>query len=305
MPMPITTFSIVAGSQACDGRCPFCVSAMTGYDILPSCRKINEPLFAKASRLAQIGGTTTALITGKGEPTLYPDEVTRYLQLLSPWQFPLVELQTNALRIGHLAAGRAPEVLTRDTLQLWHSYGLNTVAVSTVGVRAEHNKRVYADDYPELAATISFLHEIGFSVRLSVMLHKGYVDSPGTIDEVVKFCQANAVEQLTVRPMRGPVNSASSKHAGYAKANGLTNTRIRQIRRWLDGSRFRRGRGTKVLTLRHGTALQAIVYDVDGQNLALADCLTINSGSDAIRTLIFYSDGRIAFDWQYPGARLL
>ena len=309
MPMPVTTFSIVVGTEACDGRCQFCVSAMTGYGTLPACRKINERRFAKAARLAQIGGTTTVLFTGKGEPTLYPDEITEYLRLLGPWRFPFVELQTNALRIGRLAAGQSAGNLTRETLETWLSLGLNTIAISVVGVKPEHNGRVYTDNYPDLSGTIGFLHDLGFSVRLCVMLHKGFVDGPAGVEEVVEFCKRNSVEQLTIRPIRRPSRSASGKHAEYTRRNGLTNRHMRTIRRWLDGPWWRlwwrRGRGSKVLTLRHGDRALAPVYDVDGQNLALADCLTVNSDSEAIRTLIFYSDGRIAFDWQYQGARLL
>jgi len=309
MPMPVTTFSLVVGTEACDGHCRFCVSAMTGYGSLPACRKINRARFVKAARFAQIGDTTTVLMTGKGEPTLYPDEVTEYLVLLRPWQFPFVEIQTNALRIGRLAAGKAAGNLTRETLERWHSHGLNTIAISVVGVRPEHNRLVYADDYPDLATTIAFLHDIGFSVRLCVMMHKGFVDGPDSIEEVVEFCKDNAVEQLTIRPIRKPARSASGEHAEYTRANGLTNRRVRAVRRWLDGPWWhlwwRRGRGNKVLTLRHGDTALAPVYDVDGQNLALADCLTVNSESDAIRTLIFYSDGTVKFDWQYQGARLL
>ena len=50
---------------------------------------------------------------------------------------------------------------------------------------------------------------------------------------------------------------------------------------------------------------RAKVYDADGQNLCVSDCLTYEPGSDDIRTLIFYSDGKIMFSWEFNGARLL
>ena len=56
----------------------------------------------------------------------------------------------------------------------------------------------------------------------------------------------------------------------------------------------------KLLPLVHG----AQVYDIEGQNFCLSDCLTINPESKEIRTLIFYADGSIFYDWQYQGARL-
>ena len=120
MAMPIQTFSIVIGTKACNGRCRFCVSAMTGFEILPPRGPINEMRFKKAARLAQLGGTTTVLMTGKGEPTLYPDEITEYLRLLERWDFPLIEIQTNAVQIGHPVAGNDVEAgkITQDTLEL-------------------------------------------------------------------------------------------------------------------------------------------------------------------------------------------
>ena len=304
MPMPITTFSIVIGTEACDGRCPFCVSAMTGFAELPACRKINEARFAKAARLAQLGHTTTVLLTGKGEPMLYAGEITDYLLLLKPYQFPFVEVQTNGLLLGRLARGAGSGKLTGGTLGGWLEAGLNTVAISTVGVRPEHNRKIYAEDYPDLAATIAYLHRAGFSVRMCVMMHKGFVDRPEALEEVVAFCKANGVEQLTARPIRRPRRSASGKHAEYTRAHGVTDSQVRAIRRWADGSWLRRGRGQKLLTLRHGDQAMATVYDVDGQNLALSDCLTVGATSDALRTLIFYSDGRLTYDWQFLGARL-
>ena len=42
-----------------------------------------------------------------------------------------------------------------------------------------------------------------------------------------------------------------------------------------------------------------------GQNICLSDCLTVDSREDDIRTLIFYGDGRLTYDWQYEGAVLL
>ena len=53
--------------------------AMTGFDALPPRGPLNERNLIKALRLAETGGATTILITGKGEPTLYPEEVRDYL----------------------------------------------------------------------------------------------------------------------------------------------------------------------------------------------------------------------------------
>ncbi len=295
--MRIQTFSIVVGTRACNARCPFCVSKMTGFDEIPASREINTRHFDKAARFAQMAGTTTVLMTGKGEPTLYPAEITRYLDLLGRWQFPFIELQTNALELGRLARDGRSRVrgLDLQALEAWNRAGLNTIAISTVGVREGDNRAVYHEDYPDLAATIRFLHGLGFVVRLCVMMQRGCVDSPERLDEVLSFCRESKVEQLTARSIRRPRLTSDEGASSYVGERGLADGEIAAIRDWV------RARGTLLMTLLHG----AEVYDVGGQNLCLSDCLTIRGEAEDIRTLIFYGDGRLAYDWQYDGARLL
>jgi hypothetical protein len=49
----------------------------------------------------------------------------------------------------------------------------------------------------------------------------------------------------------------------------------------------------------------AEVYDVGGQNICLANCLTLDPSSDEVRQLIVYPDGSHRFDWRYKGAILM
>ena len=79
--MLIQTLSIICGTRACNARCPYCVSKMTPSqgvgleDYEPNWRN-----FEIANRYARDNGVSTILITGKGEPTLYPDQVTTFLE---------------------------------------------------------------------------------------------------------------------------------------------------------------------------------------------------------------------------------
>lgn len=300
----IQTFSIVVGTRACNAHCPFCVSHMTGFENLPTRGSIYLPNFDKACRLAQMNQTTTVLMTGKGEPTLYPEEIIEYLRLLQHWDFPLIELQTNALDIGWLAgdgAARDSKRLTRETLVTWHELGLNTIAISVVSERPEHNVEVYLGksrhkDYPDLAKTIAFLQEIGFTVRLCVMMQRDYVDAPWRVSQLVEFCRRAQVDQLTIRPIRKTAAPTQSDPTSqYVIQCGIDEQGIAAIRAWIEHN------GTRLMSLMHGAA----VYDIDGQNVCLSDCLTIDASNDDIRTLIVYSDGRLAHDWQYDGATIL
>jgi len=303
--MKIQTFSIVVGTRACNAGCPFCVAPMTGFDEIPKRGMIYVPNLQKACRLAQMRDTTTVLMTGKGEPTLYPEEITEYLELLVPWGFPLIEIQTNALDIGWLAndgEARDSKRLTRKTLEHWRALGLNTIAISAVSERTTHNHETYLEhkhpdrSYPKLARTISFLHEIGFTVRLCVMMKKGSMDTPKRVTELIDWCRKNHVDQLTIRPIRRTTTPTHDTAIWqYVGRKELDQNEIEAIRQWVDSA------GTRLMSLMHG----ATVYDVGGQNVCLSDCLTLDDGSDDIRTLIFYSDGRLAYDWQYDGALIL
>ena len=269
---------------------------MTGFGELPKGPEIHERHLAKAVAAATRGGTTTLLFTGKGEPTLYPAEITRYLELVDN-AFPFIELQTNALEIGRLARDGKSRIqgLTRDVLARWCDLGLNTIAISVVGVTTEVNATVYHPDYPELSATIPFLKDIGFSIRLCVMLQRQAVDTVNGVEEVVAFCRKHRVDQLTIRPIRKPEASDSTEASGYVETYGLSTDEVSTIQDWVDTN------GTHLLTLMHG----AKIYDLEGQNICVSDCLTLDSASDDIRTLIYYGDGRVTYDWQYEGAVLL
>lgn len=296
--MRIQTFSIVVGTRACDARCPFCVSKMTGYGRLPPAGdRIHWQNFCKACRLAQIGGTTTVLLTGKGEPSLYPREIGNYLEALKPYGFPLIELQTNTINIGRLAAGQEARVagLNKQTLRQWWIDGLNTVAVSAVDTDNMVNAAIYGPAYPHLDQVADYLHGLGYSVRLCLMMMRGGIDCPEKLFEALEFCRAAGIEQITARPIRRPKNSRDDAAARFIAERGLTPDEEMAIRDWVGQN------GTRLMSLMHG----AVVYDINGQNFCLSDCLTVDPSNDDLRSLIFYSDGRLAYDWQHDGGVIL
>jgi len=297
--MKIQTFSVVVGSPACDAHCPFCVSKMTGMDELPPPGEFNERNLDKAIQLAKLGGTTTGLLTGKGEPCLYPDRITEYLRRLSG-QFPFIELQTNGIQIGRLAEGRDVK-MSEGHLKYWYEMGLDTLALSVTGIDPKLNRRIYNKDYPNLDTTIEFLHDLGYSVRLCVMLMHGEVDSVDSLKELIRWCFSRSVDQLTIRPIKRPQHQGTTAldvgQFQFVQEHGMADdsTALAEMHQWVQDN------GTLLLTLMHG----ARVYDLGGQNICVSDCLTVSEVSDDIRTLIYYGNGRIAYDWQHRGGVLL
>lgn len=288
--MKILTFSIVAGSMACNARCDFCVAGMTPPNgIGPKEPEVDWRNFRKAARLARDGGCSTAMITSKGEPTIFPAQVTRFMEELAPFDFPISELQTNGLLI---AEGR----VTDETLQRWYDLGLTTIALSVVHYDNAKNKSIYTKNrpYPDLVALIAKLKKFKFSVRLATVLVKGYLDSVDEMRAMIAFAKANKVDQLTFRPVTKPEKSESESIFKWTTEHAVDQTLIQDTNDWLKAN------GDELLHLAHG----ATVWDVDGQNVCMTNCLTVQPTSEELRQLIFFPDGAVRYTWQHSGSRI-
>lgn len=275
--------SIVVGTNACNAKCPFCISRITGQDIslpiVPNWRNFN-----KACILADKAGATTILLTGKGEPTLYPELITEYLiHIKDNGNFPFIELQTNGIVLKDI----------NDFIKEWYRLGLTTISLSAVETGFA-NKKIYGANYPSIETTVALIHGADVTVRLSIMMLKKYICTPDDIDRVVDFCKVNKIKQLTIRAIDAPINP-DCETAKWVIEHTLTKDQIKAIE-----SRVKEV-GVPVLHLAHG----AVVYDYKGQNLCLGTCLTTNNTDENMRQIIFYPDGTISYDWKYKGAILL
>lgn len=291
--MKIQTFTVVSGNAACNAACPFCVSKMTGIKSIgfrPV--KVNWRNFDKACRIAELNGISTVLITGKGEPTLFPDQLTECLKHLEKYNFPILELQTNAVLFWE-----QPEKYDRY-LQEWYELGLTTISISVVHYDREKNRANYVPgkkEYMDLGEVIGKLHKIGYTVRFSVVLIKDHIDTPEEAEKMVQKASEWGVEQVSLRPVAAPEESESEKYKTDTVNMMLTPEKIAKLNEWAE----RRGK----LLLSYGHSSR--IFDIDGQNVCLTDALTIKPSTDDIRQMIFFPDGHIRFDWQYKGAIIL
>lgn len=291
--MRIQTLSVVIGNRACDARCPYCISKMT-----PSCGVERRPARAEsvawrnfdvACRFALACGVTTVLLTGKGEPTLHPELVTEHLRRIGR-RFPFVELQTNGGRL--LRDPRAKRWLDR-----WRRLGLTTACVSLAHHEAARNAEIFqaGSGWIDPRGLVERLHGHGLTVRLTVMMVRGLIDSPSAVESLLAFCRSASVEQLTIRPIERPAG-ADSATAAWVDRRRPTPAQLAAVRRLLERT------GARLLELAHG----AVVYDVGGQNICLSTCLTrAPKEPERLRQVIFYPDGRLRYDWQFSGAVLL
>jgi len=293
--MKIKTLSIIAGNSNCNASCPFCVSKMTPLNGMEKGAKepeVNWRNFRIACKFAEKSEVTTAMITGKGEPTLFPNQISLYLKELAEFDsFPFIEMQTNGIAI----ARNLPKY---DTfLKEWYGRGMTTVALSIVHYTKEKNKTIYTpnSEYIDLPKLIEKLHETGLCVRLTCIAAKGFIDSVKELTELMKFAKENKVEQVTLIPVNRPNESENESVSNWVNENYIRKEKFEEIKNFVAKN------GKELLILPHG----AIIYDLDNQNLCLSNCLTIQPDSENIRQLIFFPDGHLRYDWQYSGAIIL
>lgn len=290
--MKIQTFSIILGNKSCNAHCPYCVAKMTpAYGIGSKKPKINWRNFDIGCKFAKDDGVSTVLMTGKGEPTLFPKQITHYLNHLKPYDFPFIELQTNGI-LFFQKKGEYTKYLNK-----WYKLGITIIAISVVHYDNKRNKEIFQPNgmYMDLVELIKNLHSIGFSIRLSCIMLKGFIDKIEEVKKIVEFARNNKVEQLTITPAEKPKKNENQKISDWVSKHKLEENQLNIIRGFLEKQ------GIELMRLAHG----AVVYDLNGQNICSTNCLTIDSGSKDVRQLIFFPDGHLRYDWQYKGAILL
>ena len=290
--MKFKMFSVIVGTEACIANCPFCVSGVT-----PNCENMKEPKINWrnldiACNLANRSDIDTVMLTSRGEPTLFPDQISDYLKHLKPYGFPFVELQSNCIPL-------AQNHKKYDSyLKQWYEDGLTTITISVVSEKKEVNQKIYTPngEYIDLSKLIKYLHSFGFSLRLTCVMCNGMTDSPQKIKEFIDFAKQNKVEQVTLRPVNDEYRRKSA-HDWVAK-NKLTDKQKKEIKKYLAKN------ATKLLELaRIGT-----IYDFEGQNVCLSLPLnkyTRDTNPNNARNLIFFQDGHIKYEWEMDGGILL
>lgn len=286
--MKIATWSIVVGTRACNAHCDFCISqssqAVDDKTLVTDYIDINKINFDSAHKLAVMANATTVLLTGRGEPTLYPSLISQYLLWLKDSPIPFKELQTNGILLMKM----------RDDLAYWRSLGLNTICLSCVSYCTRVNQETYSKEYPPLVDTIQFLKGMGFTIRLSCMLLKGHIDNRDDLRMLIGFCKANGVQQLTVRPITAP-DDATDSVSNWIKEHTVRNSLL------IDMEMMLKNEGKVLMRLPHG----GIVYDFDGQNVCFTNCLTESKDQEDMRQIIFFPCGTLSYSWQNAGAVLL
>lgn len=251
---------------------------------------INEGKFNTACRVVEQArdGLVHVLLTGKGEPMLWPDMITAYLELLN-FRFPIIELQTNGTLIQ--------QAIDSGEMARWQDLGLTRVCISMTHLDSHMSNKLMGIKDREYSYwyAAQLLRKNGLSVRLNLtMLRSGISDSP-EIDELIRWCKVDQIDQLTIREVDTPdetIDPTVYRYTQQEKPIGAAN----RLHHWLMAAGAH-----KLLVLPHG----GVVFDYGGQNVCISNCITSTTNPDDIRQLIFFPDGRLMYDWKYEGARLL
>lgn len=290
--MRVEIFTLISGTVACNAKCPYCISRMTPKQGLTLQEpKVNWRNFRKSCQFAKMKGVTNVIITGKGEPTLCPEQISKFLEEMERFRFPIIELQTNGIMLE-----RNFEKYEKYLLD-WYRKGLDVISISIAHYNPEKNREIFTteEEYIDLESLIKKLHEIGFSVRLSCVLIRGYIDNVDAVMELISAAKRWKVEQLTLRHLCKPERTEDVVVFHWTNKHILNDKELEKIRIFLDEY------GKRLITLGHG----AVVYDFDGQNVCLTNALTIEPYTENVRQLIFFPDGHLRYDWQFKGAILI
>jgi pyruvate-formate lyase-activating enzyme len=295
--MRFNHFTFTVGSSACNAKCPFCVSKMTGIPNEPL-KEPNWDKFAVACGIAKSSPElTTALLSSKGELTLHPELVSQYLSALKMFgEFPVKEIQTNGII---MSSGKIDKYLDK-----WKVQGLTTIAISVVHYNQKRNSEIYGGEHFDLFDLVDKLHNLNFSVRICCMLVKKYIDSSEEVSVFTDLCYAHGVEQFTIRPIEVPSHFENGNESivEWTKGNTIPKNKLENI------VHFVKSHSVHLLDLDFGASVYGMqTGEGKQQNICMSNCLTETEDPNKIRQLIFFSEGRgrIGWSWTNTAATIL
>jgi molybdenum cofactor biosynthesis enzyme MoaA len=285
--MKAHTFSIVVGDARCNAKCPFCIAKMTASDFSDYV-EFDAGRFNIACRIVDQmrDGLLTVLLTGQGEPLLFPKQITRYIDCIN-FRFPLIELQTNGTLVEK----------NLDNFRLWRDEGLTLVRLSVTSHDHKVSNSIMGieGDRYNYWRTAAMLQEIGLNVQLNCTMTKAGTHRPESCETLIIRANNAGILQMTFREVEMPTSCIDSrigdwvtKHKPHGAAKKLHHFLA------MNGA-------VELLRLPGG----GMVYDYHDQNVAIGNCLTETTNPDDIRQVIFFPDNRVAYSWQYKAARLL
>ncbi|MDZ5648563.1 radical SAM protein [Nitrospirillum sp. BR 11828] len=205
------SLSFLPVARGCQAACPFCFSEASISADQPG-GKPDWPLIDRWIEHAWHSGAERAVITGGGEPTLWPQPSLRELVTRCRRRFGTVVLITNGLRWA-----RMDQRMAADELTAVHKAGLNVLAVS----RHHWDEAANATLMGVETATPALLEAMGahrgtlagLRLRLVCVLQQGGVASVSDIDAYVRWAVAGGVDEVCFKELYVSTSVESVHHS--------------------------------------------------------------------------------------------
>lgn len=278
----IYSVSVVTGTAACNANCAFCAGKYLRPQANPD-SIYDKNLEAAIKLCARYGGWSLSL-TGSGEPTCSPQELTNVLRIYNKCAnqgayLPNVNLFTNGILLGD-------EEFCRNNLHIWRNLGLNNVAVSIYSVDEEQQASFYGiKEYPSLEVIRRNVENCGLGVRCTLLLNKNGVNDARSYERAVTRLVELGYNNITSWAICNPDGSRCESTPSRL---GLAS-----IKYWL-------WRNAKLC---HGHSWGGGVYDWNGNILRFTDYVTKHDPrKNFVRQLVVFQDGTVAYSWIREGA---
>ena len=280
----------------CNAKCPFCISRMTWkpdqrVDI-ESDKFMNA--LGRALAYAAFHRVDTVLITSPGEPLLDLNAVRRVAEAARLHSIPIVELQTNGLRLLEVDRGPAVFAICRTS-------GINTIAISAAAMDSRQSSTIMhlPEDYDYLKAA-KVVADTRLLCRITLNLTRDF--DLLYFDDYVDMLRNNGVHQLTLRELGTAEVDASSPAADRVR-DWVTNNKLEDTFEMALIERVH-GHGAPLRELPHG----GWVHDYRGVAVVTATCMEVlptDLRDGRVRSLILQPDGGLYHSWQHRGSRVL
>jgi len=280
----IYSVSALVGSGACNGNCSFCAGKhLREQAANPLTHGAWRRNLEAAIKLSSRYGGWSLSLTGSGEPTCDPADVTEALEIYAACAkqgafFPNVNLFTNGILFGD-------KEFADQWLPLWKSFGLTNVAVSIHAASQHGQARTYGlRSYPFFSDIFgNICRHVG--LRCTLLLQRGKIDNAKAYEDAVCFLRDAGCGNITSWPIGNPDGTR----------NDFTPSRLglMGIRQWLrQNAKFC-----------HGHVWGGGVYDWYGSILRIMDYVSKHDPkADFVRQLVVFQDGTVAYSWIREGA---
>lgn len=267
--MKADSLSVVVPNKGCAKACPYCVSRMTdSFDTEFDTMMLNAPTVKK---FAERAGINNVIFTSKGEPL---ENMQGLSMLINEFRDLPKEVHTDGEPL------KDPNVV----IDLANS-GIHIVAISVDS----------QEQFKTLLPAISIFKHMGLIVRINVIVNDGFSFSEACFPEWW-IMQANkaGVRHVTFRKLTFPKDVEETPELEWIRENTHNNQDFFKMLSWrLDKS------ATRGLITAHGE----IFYDYMGVSIILQKkCIQEHPHENAIRSLIFQTDGHLYTHWGRKGS---